>query len=71
MKPLMNLEQPPITRARLFDSTGQTQDSVLTHRLMTLTAHDLFSRSFRAIRPLQQFSILVAISDEEREKEPS
>lgn len=28
---------------------------------MTLTAHALFSRSFRAIRPLQQFSIFVAI----------
>lgn len=29
--------------------------------LMTLTAHALFSRSFLAIRPLQQFSIFVAI----------
>lgn len=35
--------------------------TVLTYFLMTLTAHALFSRSFLAIRPLQQFSILVAI----------
>lgn len=34
---------------------------IVTHLLMTLTAHALFSRSFRASRPLQQFSIFVAI----------
>lgn len=35
--------------------------TVLTYFLITLTAHALFSRSFLAIKPLQQFSILVAV----------
>lgn len=71
MKPLMNLKQKkqigrfPLNR----DCTAvipisfnlQIDLTVLTYFLMTLTAHALFSRSFLAIRPLQQFSILVAI----------
>lgn len=34
---------------------------MLSYFLMTLTAHALLSRSFLASRPLQQFSIFVAI----------
>lgn len=35
--------------------------TVFAYFLMTFTAHALFSRSFLANKPLQQFSILVAI----------
>lgn len=65
MKPLMNL------RNRINDFHPHHVDRmaailmsfnlhVQTHFLMTLTAHARFSRSFLAIRPLQQFSIFVA-----------
>lgn len=65
MKPLMNLRNTikdfyPYQTDCLAIILILSNLHVQTHFLMTLTAHARFSRSFLAIRPLQQFSIFVA-----------